>query len=43
MTVMKVAQAIIAELKAITRGVLLMRKPEKKPSAVATKMPASPP
>ena len=42
-TVRKVEQAIIAELKATTRGVLLMRIPENNPSAAAMKIPAEPP
>ena len=36
-------QAIIAELKATTSGVLLIRIPEKRPSAAAMKIPAKPP
>jgi len=42
-TVRNVEQAIIAELNAIITGVLLIRKPEKRPSAAARTIPAKPP
>src|SRR4051812_22726215 len=42
-TVSEVEKTIMPELKAMTRGVLLMRRPENKPSTAASKIPASPP
>ena len=42
-TVSEVEKTIIAELKTMDSGRLLMRNPEKRPSTAASRIPATPP